>query len=37
VALTLWVVAEKIVPFGDRTAKAGGVILLALAVWTAFG
>ena len=37
VGVTLWVVAEKLAPFGDRTAKASGVILLALAVWTALG
>jgi len=37
VALTLWVLAEKYLPFGERTAKAGGVALLALAAWTALG
>jgi len=35
VALTLWVLAEKFLPFGERTARASGIVLLALAAWTA--
>jgi predicted metal-binding membrane protein len=34
VALTLWVLAEKLAPFGEHTAKVTGVALLALAAWT---
>lgn len=37
VALMLWVLAEKFLPFGERTAKASGIALLALAAWTAVG
>jgi predicted metal-binding membrane protein len=37
VALMLWVLAEKFLPFGEQTAKASGVVLLALAAWTALG
>ena len=37
VALTLWVIAEKYVPFGDWTARASGIALLALAASTAIG
>jgi predicted metal-binding membrane protein len=37
VALTLWVIAEKTLPFGEWTATASGVVLLALAGWTAIG
>ena len=37
VALTLWVIAEKHVPFGEWTARASGIVLLALAAWTAIG
>lgn len=33
VALTLWVLAEKCAPFGEWTARLGGVALLALAAW----
>ncbi len=33
VALTVWVLVEKFAPFGERTARASGVGLLALAVW----
>jgi predicted metal-binding membrane protein len=33
VALTLWVVVEKIAPFGEWTAPASGVALVALAIW----
>ena len=33
VALTLWVLVEKFAPFGEWTARAGGVALLALAAW----
>jgi len=28
--------AEKLLPFGERTAQASGIALLALAAWTAF-
>jgi predicted metal-binding membrane protein len=34
VALTLWVLAEKFLQFGEMTARASGIVLLALAVWT---
>jgi predicted metal-binding membrane protein len=34
VALTVWVVVEKFAPFGEQTARASGLALLALAVWT---
>ena len=37
VALRLWVIAEKHVPFGEWTARASGIVLLALAAWTAIG
>jgi predicted metal-binding membrane protein len=33
VALTLWVLVEKFAPFGEWTARIGGVALLALAAW----
>lgn len=33
--LTLWVLAEKLAPFGEQTAKASGVALLAIALWAA--
>ena len=35
VALTLWVLAEKLAPFGEHTARASGVALLAVAFWAA--
>jgi len=35
VALMLWVLAEKFLPFGEQTARASGIVLLALAAWTA--
>ena len=35
VALTLWVLAEKFAPFGEQTARASGVALLAIALWAA--
>jgi predicted metal-binding membrane protein len=35
VALTLWVLAEKLAPFGERTARVTGVALLAFAAWVA--
>jgi len=35
VALMLWVLAEKLLPYGEQTARASGVVLLALAAWTA--
>jgi predicted metal-binding membrane protein len=31
--LTMWVLVEKIAPFGEWTATASGVVLLAIAVW----
>lgn len=34
VALTVWVLFEKFAPFGEQTARASGIALLALAVWT---
>ena len=37
VALMLWVLAEKFLPYGERTARASGIALLALAAWTAIG
>jgi len=33
VALTLWVLVEKLAPFGEWTARVGGLALLALAAW----
>jgi len=33
VALTAWVLVEKIAPFGEKTTTASGVALVALAVW----
>ncbi|MDQ6916607.1 MAG: DUF2182 domain-containing protein [Pseudomonadota bacterium] len=33
VALTLWVLVEKLAPFGQWTARVGGVGLIALAAW----
>ena len=35
VVLTLWVLAEKMAPFGEHTARASGVALLAVALWAA--
>lgn len=35
VVLTLWVLIEKLLPFGEHTARASGIALLALAAWTA--
>jgi predicted metal-binding membrane protein len=37
VALTLWVLLEKLMPFGERAARGSGIALLALAAWTAMG
>ena len=34
-SLTLWVLVERWAPFGERTATASGVALLAVAAWTA--
>ena len=31
--LTLWVLSEKVAPFGERTAKISGVALLTVAAW----
>ena len=33
VALTAWVLAEKLAPFGIWTARITGLVLLALAAW----
>jgi predicted metal-binding membrane protein len=33
VALTAWVLIEKIAPFSERTATASGVALIAIAAW----
>ncbi len=35
VALTAWVLAEKLAPFGEWTARASGFVLLTLAAWMA--
>jgi predicted metal-binding membrane protein len=35
ITLTMWVLVEKIGPFGERTPIASGVALLAIAVWMA--
>jgi predicted metal-binding membrane protein len=35
ITLTMWVLVEKIGPFGERTSIASGVALLAIAVWMA--
>lgn len=35
VALTVWVLVEKLAPFGEQTARVSGVALLALAMWMA--
>jgi predicted metal-binding membrane protein len=32
-ALTAWVLVEKLAPFGERTATASGILLLAVALW----
>jgi len=34
-ALTTWVLIEKLAPIGERTATTSGVLLLAVAVWMA--
>jgi predicted metal-binding membrane protein len=34
VALTLWVLAEKLLPLGERIAQVSGVALIAIAAWT---
>jgi predicted metal-binding membrane protein len=36
IALTVWVLVEKIAPFGERTPIASGLALLAMAVWVVF-
>jgi predicted metal-binding membrane protein len=33
IALTVWVLVEKIAPFGERTPSASGIALLAIAAW----
>ncbi len=33
-ALTVWVLVEKVAPLGERSARVVGVLLLALAAWT---
>jgi predicted metal-binding membrane protein len=33
IALTVWVLVEKIAPFGERTPIASGIALLAIAAW----
>ena len=33
VALTVWVIVEKIAPFGEQSAHVGGALLLAVAAW----
>jgi predicted metal-binding membrane protein len=37
ITLTLWVLVEKIAPFGERTPTASGFALLAIALWMAVG
>ena len=32
-ALTAWVMIEKLAPFGAQTTRAGGLLLLAAGVW----
>jgi predicted metal-binding membrane protein len=32
-ALTLWVLVEKIAPFGERTPIVSGILLLIAAAW----
>jgi predicted metal-binding membrane protein len=36
VALNPWVLAEKLAPFGDRTAAVSGAALFVGAAWTAW-
>ena len=33
VTLTIWVLVEKLAPFGERTPTVSGVALLAMAAW----
>jgi predicted metal-binding membrane protein len=35
VAITAWVLVEKIAPFGDRTPTVSGIVLVAIAFWMA--
>jgi predicted metal-binding membrane protein len=37
VALTLWIMAEKILPFGDKGAVASGILLVATGLWLLTG
>jgi predicted metal-binding membrane protein len=37
IGLALWVLIEKLVPFGERIAQASGWVLLAVAAWVAYG
>jgi predicted metal-binding membrane protein len=37
ITLTVWVLVEKIAPFGERTPTASGFALLAIALWMAVG
>jgi predicted metal-binding membrane protein len=37
VGLALWVLVEKLLPFGERTAQVSGWVLLALGAWVAYG
>jgi len=37
VGLSLWVLVEKLLPFGERTAQVSGWVLLALGAWVAYG
>jgi predicted metal-binding membrane protein len=32
-SLTAWVAIEKLAPFGRQSARAGGVLLIAVAIW----
>ncbi len=33
VALTVWVLVEKLAPFGEQSARVGGALLVGVAVW----
>jgi predicted metal-binding membrane protein len=37
ITITVWVLVEKIAPFGEQTPTASGVALLAIAVWMGIG
>jgi predicted metal-binding membrane protein len=33
IALTVWVIVEKLAPFGERSAPVSGALLLGTAAW----